>query len=790
MLDTPGDKLMRQIISRRRQRGVEQNESTGNLYELAEEYLDAEHEMQAISPSQDTVLQQKIDEVLQKRFNYNPTATLHQTDDGHSYGETGTRRNLPPVRTSNINKTCQQPRSEQSITDVCAVEDQVEQDLTQETVDSQGRQRIITDFENAALPNGAVIKIDTLSSKAVQVDRDLVDVFHQLGTVRVNWDVIRLWTTDQIVDAIYFNETVLPIVASDAEGEYYHIRNRVALIDKSYALPIIVEGKHACDFMEHFVTCSVKKLKQGMVQYAALVDTKGCVMDMAHIAKYEDCLLLVTNGLQKRNVYDYMTAYQVSCRQMGLDVTLQPQVFSVVVSIQGPKSAEMLQSVVSKQNTTVSSTGNRSVGLSCQLEKKGIDLNCMLEIPSTLPAFMHCFEGTVTYSTTDEEGIESRKTEKIRCSRISDVGEDGFEVVVSSEAAIPLLRMLLEQPEVAAAGFDAYDSARMEAGIIRSDVDLPTESSPIQAAVAWCMDTNKLRAGSLFGRQHVVSQLVNGVAKVRVGLVTNERVDANCYILNADTRRPIGFVTSCSWSYGLQMYLSQAYVNTENARHDMPVCISLPLKPDAPVTKREYRRYYRNKTRRTFVRGTVVRLPFVLHNYPIKESEKLFVGGRNVPLQSAVKLVKREKNGDDQAKQGVLPKGVTDEDTMTTPTNDGVPIQETGSDSDTPSRREEKMPVKTRKQLWKEVVAKQRSKNAKTLEMAIKQLEEASVNARVDAMQSHETEGKESPLHIERINIAPRAEIPLDKVLRYYKELHSTPVPSRHRRYRPPMAAR
>ncbi|ORM42276.1 Heat shock 70 kDa protein 17 [Babesia sp. Xinjiang] len=638
ILRTPRDKIMQKIVQQRKNRTAKQNDGNYNLYQLADEYLNIEHDVKAFTPSQETILQKQIGNLLQQRFNYNPISNI-QLYDG--------REEKRVIVKEQISRSSSKGFSEIGDSDHC--EDHgTEQSSGPKIQQTEGHpnERIVRSLKDVALPNGTIIDVDI---SAFEKEEDDMDTFQVLDTAKVNTELLRLWTSDDIIQAVYFNDYLLPTLSSDAETEYYHIRNKAAILDKSYSLPMLVEGTHASDFLEHFVTVAVKQMVPGVTQYTPVIDTKGSVMDMAYIARYDNDYLLVTNGLQKRNVYDYMTTYLVSCRRSGLDVSLRPLVSSAVISIQGPKSAELLQKI------TLTTGDNSAVGGT---------YDAYISLPTTFAEFMKCFEGTITYPDNHEDN--KLKTERIRGMRISDVGEDGFELVLSSEAATTLVRTLLKQQDVCAVAFKAYDSARMEAGIMRSDIDLPTESSPIQASVAWSVDTKKLRSGSLFGRKHMAAQLINGVAKV--------------------------------------------------------------------------------------------------------DEQKCYVGGRNVPLQPARNQLHQER---EQVTASEEPPSVT-----------------TGEGDATVGRQDQVPRVKTRKQLWKEIIAKQRSKNAKTLELAIKQLEEARVNAHLEKEVKQEGSHTQSgPLQVERINIAPRADIALEDVIQYYRELHSGTVPSRHRRYRPPIVA-
>ncbi|EDO05445.1 glycine cleavage T-protein (aminomethyl transferase) domain containing protein [Babesia bovis T2Bo] len=670
ILRTPSEKIIEKIIQQRR---CNNNSNPGDVYQLANEYLNLEHDQRVLSPSQDALLQQKINTLIQQRFNYNPVA---QAGDAL--------------------KAAKQDCSTAASTNEVQEEDTA------------------LNLDNIPMRNGTVLTLDTT---AIPSQNEASDIFESLGTNRVDVPMLSIWTSERSIESVYYNGYILPLVASDVEKEYISLRNSAVLFNKSYALAILVMGQHATEFLEHFVTAEVKSIEKGLLQYTPILDTKGSVMDMAYIANYGTHYMILTNGLHKRNLYDYMTAYLVSCKREGLDVTMKPMRNSSVISLQGPKSEIVLRTLEYGPN--------------------------VLNLDLAITNFMNCFECQLIW-----KDLDLTQTESIYTMRISDVGEDGFEFIGNPGAIRALAKTLANHELVLPAGFTVYDAARMEAGIMRTDVDIPTEASPIQTSVTWSLDMKRLRYGTMFGKPHIIAQMTNGVAKVRVGVMSNEMLTTDCYILKEDTRKPIGFITSSTWSQGLQMYLSQAYVNTEHARHDMTVYISMPVKPESPLTKREFRKYYRNKTKRQFIRGTVVKLPFVLHNYKIKEEQKNYVGGRNVPLQKS-------------DRHGVHKESQINQD------------------------MEHKNEVKTKKQLWNEVIAKQRKQNAKTLEKAIEYIEKTTTTACVSKMESKEFDMKTTTLPVDRLNIAPRDNVPLVDAIQYYKQRHEKPVPPRHRRYRP-----
>lgn len=63
-------------------------------------------------------------------------------------------------------------------------------------------------------------------------------------------------------------------------------------------------------------------------------------------------------------------------------------------------------------------------------------------------------------------------------------------------------------------GFDTYDIARLETGIIRPDLDLTPESTPMHCSLMWNLDIHKIRKRIIFGHKHLGRAMVDGVSKV------------------------------------------------------------------------------------------------------------------------------------------------------------------------------------------------------------------------------------------------------------------------------------
>ncbi|KYK63144.1 glycine cleavage T-protein (aminomethyl transferase) domain-containing protein [Toxoplasma gondii TgCatPRC2] len=95
-----------------------------------------------------------------------------------------------------------------------------------------------------------------------------------------------------------------------------------------------------------------------------------------------------------------------------------------------------------------------------------------------------------------------------------------------------------------------------------------------------------------------------------------------CIIMSNPHRRPIGVVTSCSWSPHFKSRLAQGLVLREFAKHNQALLIAIPLPVPAHWSARRRGRALRSKQFRCLVPGQVHRLPFVPHNYPQSDRDR------------------------------------------------------------------------------------------------------------------------------------------------------------------------
>jgi aminomethyltransferase len=183
-----------------------------------------------------------------------------------------------------------------------------------------------------------------------------------------------------------------------------------------------------------------------------------------------------------------------------------------------------------------------------------------------------------------------------RCivSRCGYTGEDGFEVLVSAVAGVPLVEEMLEDTRVRPVGLGARDSLRLEAGLCLYGHDMDATRDPVEAGMAWVIQKTRREAGNFPGAARILAALKDGPAEKRVGIRPLERAPAREGTEIEIDGKTVGVVTSGGFGPTVDHPVAMGYIAAAHA---------------APGTKVDL--MVRGKARP----GEVVALPFVPHNY-------------------------------------------------------------------------------------------------------------------------------------------------------------------------------
>ncbi len=179
-------------------------------------------------------------------------------------------------------------------------------------------------------------------------------------------------------------------------------------------------------------------------------------------------------------------------------------------------------------------------------------------------------------------------------SRTGYTGEDGFEVSLPASRIEALAELLLEEPEVNAAGLGARDSLRLEAGLPLYGHDLSPGTDPVSAGLGFAISKRRRSEGGFPGAGHILRLLSEGPVQKLVGLKLEGRMAAREHAPVVVGDRAVGEVTSGGFSPTLGHAIALAYVD---AAHAVPGTVL-----EAEVRGKR-------------LAAQVVPLPFVPHRY-------------------------------------------------------------------------------------------------------------------------------------------------------------------------------
>jgi aminomethyltransferase len=335
-------------------------------------------------------------------------------------------------------------------------------------------------------------------------------------------------------------------------GEHLHTRAGVGFFDVSHMgqIRLIPRSGVLADAMsalERLVPVDVLGLSAGRQRYAMFTNEQGGILDDLIIANRADHLLLVVNATRKEADAELLRAGLADACDVALDAG------RALFAIQGPKAEAVLTAVAPRAGAM---------------------------------RFMDVID-------CDIAGV--------RCvvSRSGYTGEDGYEIGLPSTDAVQVAETLLAHPAMKPIGLGARDSLRQEAGLCLFGSDIDETTTPTEAALGWAIQKARRQGGSreggFPGAGPILTQLADGVERIRVGLLPEGRapVRAGATIVTS-TGEAIGRVTSGCFGPSAGAPVAMGYVATAHSR---------------PGTLLEADQ----RGRRLPVR--VVDLPFVPHSY-------------------------------------------------------------------------------------------------------------------------------------------------------------------------------
>ena len=180
---------------------------------------------------------------------------------------------------------------------------------------------------------------------------------------------------------VEYNQCVVPSVfPQDPQGEgaatgatleaYHHTRQSASLFDVSFKVCLEIMGMDREFVADQFLTCSLRAMRVGDVQYACILDSKGLVLDDAFVFLHEASVNILASGWHAKQLLEYLgqTLLRTSGSKQAARVWEKDRVFSVGYSERKRKHSLPMRYLiyVRRSGADVSFVSHRGAVLSLQ----------------------------------------------------------------------------------------------------------------------------------------------------------------------------------------------------------------------------------------------------------------------------------------------------------------------------------------------------------------------------------------------------------------------------------------
>ncbi|MCG6987949.1 MAG: glycine cleavage system aminomethyltransferase GcvT [Gemmatimonadetes bacterium] len=324
---------------------------------------------------------------------------------------------------------------------------------------------------------------------------------------------------------------------SGITAEHRAVREAAGLFDVSHMGEFLIRGPQALDLVQRVTVNDASKMSVGQAQYSAMCLDSGGVVDDLIVYRFADHYMLVVNASNVAKDLAWVRGHVD-----GLDVDVEDASPALaLIALQGPKARDIVR----------------------PLAKPDIDS----------VKYYRFAEGTVA-------GIPAV------IAGTGYTGEDGFELCVAAENAVPVWRSLMEAGRahgLVPTGLGSRDSLRLEMGYALYGNDLDEEHTPLESGLGWI---TKLEKGDFVGRDVLVRQKEEGIPRRLVGMTLEGKGFPRHGYPVMSGGRAVGVLTSGTVSPSLGIGVAMGYVPPDLSKPDTPVQIDVRGKALEAVIRR------------------------------------------------------------------------------------------------------------------------------------------------------------------------------------------------------------
>ncbi|MEI7514353.1 MAG: FAD-dependent oxidoreductase [Betaproteobacteria bacterium] len=299
-------------------------------------------------------------------------------------------------------------------------------------------------------------------------------------------------------------------------AEHNAVRNAVGLFDQSSFAKFVVQGPDAEKVLNHICANNVA-VPVGKVVYTQWLNERGGIeADLTVTREAPDRYLVVTAAAtQTRDFAWLQRQIPADARAMGTDLGAS----MAVLGLMGPRSRELLQR--------------------------------LSDADFSNEAFPFGTSQTIDLAYA-----------RVRASRITYVGELGWELYVPVECASGVFDALMREGEplgLRLAGYHALNSLRMEKGYRHWGHDISDEDTPLQAGLGFAVSWKK--PNGFLGREALLKQKEEGITRKLLQFALH---DANALLYHNEPiwrdGAIVGHISSGMFGHALGQSLGMGYV--------------------------------------------------------------------------------------------------------------------------------------------------------------------------------------------------------------------------------------
>jgi glycine cleavage system T protein len=380
---------------------------------------------------------------------------------------------------------------------------------------------------------------------------------------------------------------LMPLWFSSISTEHKAVRESAGLFDCTHMGVLEFTGGEARGFLNTIATNDIDRLRSGSAQYSYILDAAGNVLDDIIIyRRAEDKFMVVVNAANEPKIKAYLKALlnneaipdvENPERKLGYKPVIRDMRdiksgsdCRVDIALQGPKSMDLLLSIIRQENIKEQLQDLKSFHL-IEAELEGID--CII-------------------SRTGYTGAKV-------C----------YELFVHPEKAAELWALLLEKGEpfgVIPCGLGARDSLRIEAGLplYGHELDGEFNISPFEAGYGWAV---KLEKDFFIGKAAMEKKSEGWdmqVARIELPGEKGIRPARQHDGIMDENGNCIGWVLSCAGVGDKQIAL--AYITKEFAKENQPVGLHYLARSKNQIKKGRKEKIEKNEITEPDISGKIV----------------------------------------------------------------------------------------------------------------------------------------------------------------------------------------